>query len=352
MHAIVAERFRDRFRGCMVGLAVGDALGMPVETMTPDEILAATDGKGVTGFLAPLQKRFHSTALLAPGQWTDDTQLSLAIARSLIRKRGFDLADIAAEHILEFHGVRRGWGGSTTRGIEELALGRRKPGDPILDPKAHGLGNGVAMKVAPLALFDVLACDEGRDCELHDQHAVAWFRGTVHKLASLTHRDPCAKNGAMAIAAAVIHGVGIAGNEPAKFREPHQELLTSAAAEAHWPCPTHGHALYDACHLATQGSELYIRHGILKRTQCDVRESVPFVLAICREHLTSFRDGVLAAVNAGGDTDSNGAMVGAILGASHGLSAIPEEWVRGLEAHGEIIALADQLFELASTRTS
>ncbi len=352
MDAIVAERFRDRFRGCMVGLAVGDALGMPVETMTPDEILAATDVKGVTGFLAPLQERFHSTARLAPGQWTDDTQLSLAIARSLIRKRGFDLADIAAEHIVEYDGVRRGWGGSTTLGIAELAEGKRKFGDPVLDPKAHGLGNGVAMKVAPLALFDALACDEGRDCEGHDQHAVALFRGTVHALASLTHRDLCAKRGAVAIAAAVFHAVGIAGNEPAKFREPHQELLHWAAAETHWPCPTHGHALHDACYVATQENALYLRHAILKRTQCDVRESVPFVLATCRQHLTSFRDGVLAAVNAGGDTDSNGAMVGAILGALHGYSVIPEEWVRGLEAQEEIIGLADKLFDLASARTS
>ena len=347
---IDAERLRDRFRGCMVGLACGDALGMPVETLTAAQILEATGGRGVTGYLAPLQRRFHSTALLKPGQWTDDTQLSLAIARSLIHCGEFDLDDIAAEHVLEYHKVRRGWGGSTTRGIAELADGRRKPGAPVLVPEAHGLGNGVAMKIAPLALFDAFTCDEGRDCEYHDQHAVTAFRGTVHELASLTHRDPCATHGAAAIAAAVFHAVGIAGNEPAKFREPHQEFLSWAAAETHWPCPTHGHALYDACHLALGEDAVFRREGILRRTQSDVRESVPFVLATCCMHLSSFRNGVLAAVNGGGDTDSNGAMVGAILGALHGFSAIPPEWAEDLEAHDEIIALADQLFELVCSR--
>lgn len=325
------EQLRDKYRGCMLGLAIGDALGMPVETMTPQEILAATGGAGVTGFLAPLQTRFHSTERLKPGQWTDDTQLSLAIARSLVRKRGFNLADIAAEHIVEYHGVRRGWGESTRIGIAELADGVRKPGEPVRAVKAHGMGNGVAMKVAPLAL-----AFRGGTVPLN-----GW---RVEQLADLTHRDACAFYGALYIAYAIERAIACTMDHT-HHRDDVLVLAVRDIGEA--PCGQHPGMLAQACERAVMGSDAVVAQHILPRTSCDVRESVPFVFAMCRQHIGSFRDGVLAAVNAGGDTDSNGAMVGAILGALYGASAIPQEWVDGVEARDEIISLADALLDLA-----
>jgi len=330
MADISGELLRDRFRGCLVGLAVGDALGMPVETLTAEEILVATGGHGVEGFLAPLQRRFHSTTLLKPGQWTDDTQLALAIARSLVRKRGFNLEDIAAEHIIEYRRGRRGWGGSTTIGIGELADGRRKAGDPVLDPEAHGLGNGVAMKIAPLAL-----------CYFTEVGTSA-FTERVRALASLTHRDPCAAAGAWMVARLIVETLNDVIFVPTS--------PDPAAYAGLNHCAVHGQ--FDrrivppriAAHVPIE------RLAATIGTSCAVIESVPFVLATATRGLT-FRDSVLVAVNAGGDTDSNAAMVGAMRGAFHGLSTIPREWVDGLEAHDEIIALADQLFELASSRT-
>ncbi|MFH1430522.1 MAG: ADP-ribosylglycohydrolase family protein [Candidatus Uhrbacteria bacterium] len=183
---------RDRFRGCMLGLAIGDALGMPVETMTEEQILDGTGGRGVEGFLAPLHERFHSTCRLRPGQWTDDTQLARAIARSLVRRGTFDLDDIANAHVEAYHGDRRGWGGSTTRGIAELAEGKRKPDEPVIDTSASGLGNGVAMKIAPVALFFL-----GR------AHDLLRLGVAVDSISDLTHRDAVAYWGALAIAYAI-----------------------------------------------------------------------------------------------------------------------------------------------------
>ncbi|MFH1430521.1 MAG: ADP-ribosylglycohydrolase family protein [Candidatus Uhrbacteria bacterium] len=85
---------------------------------------------------------------------------------------------------------------------------------------------------------------------------------------------------------------------------------------------------------------------MLPNRSCATFDSVPFVLATAARYSQSFRDGVLAAVNAGGDTDSNGAMVGAILGAAHGLCAIPEEWQRDVEDTTAILREADGLFEV------
>lgn len=397
---IDADRLRDRFRGCMVGLAVGDALGMPVETMTPAEIRQATNGHGVTGYLAPLQKRFHSTARLAPGQWTDDTQLALAIARSLVRKHGFDLANIAAEHVREYHKVRRGWGGSTKRGIAELAEGKRKPGEPVLDLKAHGMGNGVAMKIAPLALFTALQPGPITD-DMFDAHRdYLWytvgFDARIRELSGLTHRDACARIGAhlvaLAIHEALTHGSvhpsfaydasGVIGrvvvpSESSSCTTHERTLYTSVqriaayhleiALRRQHPRPKPGkrawverlpepfrseiRSLYESLQgpLASKENTSTVRQALAKNSS-SVLESVPFVFATALMHFASLRDGVLAAVNAGGDTDSNAAIVGAMLGAYHGLAAIPREWVDGLEAHDEIISLADQLFDLVCSR--
>ncbi|MFH1098846.1 MAG: ADP-ribosylglycohydrolase family protein [Candidatus Uhrbacteria bacterium] len=375
MAMIDRELLRDRFRGCMIGLAVGDALGMPVETMTREEILAATGGVGVTGYLAPLQQRFRSTARLAPGQWTDDTQLSLAIARSLVRKRGFDLDDIAAEHVVEYHKGRRGWGRSTKIGIQELAEGKRKPGEPVLDPEALGLGNGVAMKIAPLALAEAQLIVPGGFGEnaKRVERLVYRFPGLVRSLAELTHRDACASIGAFIVSRAIQVALLRLSDRLSPM------LRAMWSFELGYHCKTHGESLLQSCariaahfvdreHGANrlmgallpaseEDAQRALRpvygdalHDALSHHACDVRESVPFVYATAMEHWISFRDGVLAAVNAGGDTDSNAAMIGAILGAYHGLSAIPREWVDGLEAHDEITAIADQLFDLAMSR--
>ena len=112
-------------------------------------------------------------------------------------------------------------------------------------------------------------------------------------------------------------------------------------------CPEHGSTLFESCALASGTDTDYIARKILPKTGSSVLESIPFVFATVSCHLDSFRDGVLAAVNAGGDTDSNAAMVGAILGALHGVSAIPPEWIDDVEEVDEIIIIADQLLELS-----
>lgn len=403
---IDADRLRDRFRGCMVGLACGDTLGMPVETMTPAEILDATNGGGVTGYLAPLQKEFHSPTRLKPGQWTDDTQLPRATARSLIRMRRFDLDDIARELVVESRTLQRGWGNSLKLGIQELADGVRRPGEPVRDPLALGLGNGAVPRAIPLALLTALPPGPITDDVLDAHRDYLWHTldidARIRELSELTHRDACARIGASCIAVAVRQMLGAGATLsccsvevlPSRFIP----MVVIPSAEA--TCAVHGRALYETIHhieafymkrmfdaahpprvmdddraradrlpepIRTALRTRYERlerpstdardenaaavQQALARNSCNVLESVPFAFAIAMEHRGSFRDGVLAAVNAGGDADSTGAMVGAMLGAFHGLTAIPPEWVAGLEAHDEIIALADQLFDLVCSRT-
>ncbi|MBI4433145.1 ADP-ribosylglycohydrolase family protein [Candidatus Uhrbacteria bacterium] len=347
------ELLRAKYRGCLVGLAIGDALGMPVESMTAGEILEKTGGRGVDQFLAPIQTRFHSVTHLRPGQWTDDTQLTLATARSLVRCRTFNLEDIAAEHIKEHGCERRGWGQSTEIGIRELRDGVRKPGEPVRDPKAAGMGNGVAMKIAAHALYmgpmDLTSSD------------TRGMRGAqeVQQIASLTHRDDCAAIAAHAIELMI--GIALAENSFASMRAAFACVPDMLAS-----CPVHGSVLRDRCRSALEGTPEE-QEELLGRADCDVRESIPFVLTVLARafmvHATRvgrsspgevasdlFRDGMLTAVNAGGDTDSSGAMIGAMLGAMLGINVIPMEWRNGVESSSDIIALADELFAVAMPR--
>ena len=91
----------------LLGVMIGDAMGMPVETMKPEEILSATEGQGITTFTDAIQKGIKNQSNLNAGETTDDWQLTKKIALSLIEIGGFDLEDIAAKHIKAYHESQR-----------------------------------------------------------------------------------------------------------------------------------------------------------------------------------------------------------------------------------------------------
>lgn len=329
-----------RIQGCLVGGLIGDALGMPWETMTQAEILAATNGKGVRGFHDPVQTRLSGLRAHRAGDVTDDTQLTFAVARSLIRCRGFDLMDIAREHVVEFGRSTAGWGGTTKTGVREIRAWFTSRGQTGRDPKTppplkelgEGCGNGVAMKVAPLMIF--FMASEWGDPEIGEKAAIV-LRHEIMKFGALTHPDPRASY------AAFIHAYALGSLLYNTGREP----LDRYGIRMFWElivtlCGMHETVLYP---------EEVFSHGTLKRrleiilnpsdpphampvpsavgTSCFALDSVPFSLGVFASHPTDFRMGALAAVNAGGDTDSNAAMVGQLIGANCGINALPREWL-------------------------
>ncbi len=339
---------QDRIRGCLAGVAIGDALGMPVETMTREQIMAATDGRGVEGIIDPIQTRISGTRNLAAGTTTDDTQLTLAVARSLLRCGEYNAFDQAIELVTEFTLTRFGWG----RATRESALDIRKylmspsdnrsgrhpetPAPPPAKP-GQGCGNGVAMKVAPLAVFHSL-----RD-GLPEP-----FLSEVMALGLMTHGDPRAS-----FAAAV---VGVLLDQ--MIRQPASRPAAEIAAEARTlvrdaltvleyrfqffrndaadPLSARFEKVWDLL-----GDADGLRTGV--GTGCFALESVPFSVGVCLRHPADFRAATLEAVNAGGDTDSTASIVGALVGANVGLSGIPPEWIRAVPSVERVLHAADLL---------
>jgi len=345
------EKLQPYVRGSMIGLAIGDALGMPVETMTYEEIMAVTNGKGITDFVAPIQKKFKSCRNFLPGQWTDDTQLALAVAESLIRSKGFNLEDQALAHVEAYKESTRGWGGTTKKSIEEIMNGIRKPNEPAKDKPDGGAGNGVAMKIAPLAIFHALKATHLREKYYPCTYRI--FKNDAITLGLMTHHNFKASIGALLVGNEIINQVHYrTGISPAQIG--FNPLDWSKLIEEE---------IFDERLRGVLDMEKSFRKNLLPSLMTrdveglrgvtgmgfHVVDTVCFVLGIYRQmsYPYNFEDSIIKTISSGGDADTNAAMVGAILGAKLGIDAIPQRWLDGLYKRDEIIKVADDLLDVS-----
>lgn len=314
---LVADRERDRCSGTLVGLAVGDALGMPAEEMSASEI-RLTWGT-IEGFeTAPAGR---PCSHLRPGQWTDDTQLAIVLAESLVSNPEFDAADLGARLAQWFREQAEpaSWRYPGTACLE--AAGRLAEGVPPGESGVDGAGCGAAMRVAPVGVLL--------------RHAPSRLREVAEAQALLTHVNSLAVEGTVAVARAVGRlcldpggdgGVTAVLKESARFLERREiGLSTSDVVER----------------AGTPLAELYAPRGPSGWTA----HAVPAAVQAFVSHPGDFEAVVLDAVNAGGDTDSVGAMAGALAGAALGFSAIPKAWRDGVEQAERVRALSEALFE-------
>lgn len=153
----MTERLQSIGEELLPAIAYGDAAGLPVETRSHEYIASKY---GYVSKLLPVHENPFYTGEFGAGTWSDDTQLSMAVARALVRASTFDITAIADEHVAEYNNtpqvtkpngqvVKRGWGGSTTHAVERYMAGTlwQECGE------ANGAGNGVIMKLAPLAYW-------------------------------------------------------------------------------------------------------------------------------------------------------------------------------------------------------
>jgi ADP-ribosylglycohydrolase len=292
---------RDRYRGALLGLACGDALGTTLEFRSPGSFTPIDDivGGGPFG--------------LNPGQWTDDTSMALCLAESLLAKAGFDPLDQLQRYVRWW---REGYLSSTGTcfdiGIQtRTALARFEraptPSPAPLDPNAAG--NGSIMRLAPVPLFFSADIDKAIDY-------AGLSSCTTHPAPRCV--DACRYLGALI--AGAVSGL------------PKQELLDAS----YW-------------HWGELHSEIQeIAEGSFKRNQPPDIKGTGFVVrsleaALWALHETdSFKEGALRAVNLGDDADTTGAVYGQLAGAIYGENGIPPEWREGLPSDA-IVEFADGL---------
>ena len=303
----------DRYQGCLVGLAVGDAVGTTLEFQTPGTFVPIEDMMGGGPFG------------LAAGQWTDDTSMALCLADSLLACDGFEPTDQLKRYCDWYrHGYRSSTGACfDIGGTVRAALERfEHSGDPFCgseDPDTAG--NGSIMRLAPIPMF------YADDPATADQRAVDSSR--------TTHAAPAAVDACRLLNAMVIVLLSGGSKEDA-CRSDHPLL------EGFW----------EAQPLVVEIDEIR-RGSFLRKDPPEVR-GTGYVVASLEAALwafdrsSSFREGCLLAANLGDDADTTAAVYGQIAGAYYGLGGIPELWRTRLYQGEAIRDLATQLYRARS----
>jgi poly(ADP-ribose) glycohydrolase ARH3 len=276
----------DRARGALLGTFVGDALGMPFEGATPEKVPERLE---------------MLDARLGRGTYTDDTQMAIALAESLLDRGGVD-ARALGRAFADAHDPRRGYGSGTT---EVLRLVRSGVHPHDASRLAHGgqrsAGNGAAMRVAPVAVRYA-----------HDSGALTQ---AARASALVTHAHPIAVDAAIAQAAAV--GAALNGDDP----------LEAALTAATTPELEDGlSAAARLLHNRPEPAELAATLG----NRPTGHQSVPTAVYSAVAH-ESVEDAITFAVRCGGDADTIAAMAGATAAARAGAGAIPDRWLDALE---------------------
>ncbi|MEM9048322.1 MAG: ADP-ribosylglycohydrolase family protein [Pseudomonadota bacterium] len=303
---------RDRALGALLGLAMGDALGMPTQTLSAAEIRARYGRIG--GFQAPYAGHPVSHGLPA-GAVTDDTEQALLLARRILAGPWDDRAwatDLLAwEAGVKARGLRDLLGPSTKRALEALSAGA----DPA-ETGRQGTTNGAAMRIAPVGIA-------------MPPDPLADLVATVARTARVTHATAPAIAAASAVAAAVSAGIAGAGWQAACAL-----AIVAARRGALAGCWA------EAADVATRiEAACAARDPVsLIGTSVMATESVPCALGlVALAEGDAWQAGCMAA-EAGGDTDTIAAIAGAICGACQGSSALPKETVAFLvEVNGLVL---------------
>ena len=301
---------RSRALGALYGLALGDALGMPTQSLPRAEIVARY-GAVVGGFHAGPDGHPLAAGLPA-GSVTDDTEQAVLLARLVVAGRGEVDAAALARDLLAWEESMRARGsldllGPSTR----QALAALAAGVGVAEAGRRGVTNGAAMRVAPVGI-----ATSSRDPRLLEDRVVAASR--------LTHNTGVALAGAAAVAAAV--SAGIDGDPLPAAISRAAAAAASAASRGHWAAGADVAARITwAAGLVTGLSQGQVLDTVyrLVGTSLATQESVPAAFAVAA---ASPGDPWLAcrlAASLGGDCDTIAAMTGAICGACHGAGAFP-----------------------------
>ncbi len=302
---------QDRLAGGIWGAVTGDALGVPVEFQTRQDV----QRNPVTGM------RGYGTHRQPPGTWSDDSSLLLTTLESLTEKHGLDTEDIGHRFVLwersghwTPHGDVFDIGITTSHALSRIASGT--PAELAGGADVMSNGNGSLMRILPVSL---------------------WFRedGTehlldaVHRVSAITHRHPRSQMacGFYAMFAREL----LAGAEPSAAYQSTLHVFREYYQAEPFHSERLNFQLIESGHLAhlsesEVNSSGYVMHTLAASIWCLLTSA-------------TFEDTVLKAVNLGYDTDTTGCVAGGLAGIHYGCQSIPETWLSALAKRAKIETL-------------
>lgn len=298
----------DRASGVLLGLACGDALGRPVEFASGEEI-TATHGR--------------LSEMVGQGTWnqpagtiTDDTEQALCIARSVAEREAFDPQDVADRFVAWYNTNPFDIGTMTRRALSRLESGEPwdQAGKAVWEasPEGQNAGNGSVMRCPPIAVAFAKTPEE----------LVAASRDSSR----ITHADPRCTEGCAVLNLTI---AGLLGDVDRPLRNALETLKPAVPDE-----------LDGVLRPLVRGAtpELKTSGYVVHTLQTALHDGLT---------AESAEEAIVTAVNRGGDTDTIGAVAGAVAGARFGADALPERWLAAIDETAELRSLADGLAEVA-----
>jgi len=320
---------KDRIIGMFLGVAIGDSLGLCCEGWSAAKI------KEVYGRIT-----FHhepKSHNLKIGSTSDDTQLTLAVAEAILEDN-LSMESQVKHHIAAFQETTAGWGNTTRDSVRRLANGANWASS---GNGSSGLGNGVAMKIAPMGVYL---------CSVHpDRQKLTEGIEHITKINLMTHRTSVSASAALAHAFGIYYCCTL--DDPKDFSvDKFQKMIIKASSI--------GRQMF----AETLTDDITNRFEVLFQKEHDTQKliddfgggscycynSLPFSYGFFLQNPNSI-ESLYNVVNAGGDTDSNASMVGALLGALHGTSIFPEHLIGGLVDVDKVLAVAERFAEKFAT---
>ena len=340
------EKYQDKCRGMLVGLAIGDALGAPVEFGYSNDAIR---------HLGKTLEHFSDSPRCPAGVWTDDTEMALCLADSLLVNKGYDSYDIMqrfTKWVTEGYRTYDGKpasdvGGQTMRAIEDFER------EPVIfeNDTTDSAGNGAIMRLAPIIIANTfpdekyptlkngyekgnLVIDpEDDEGEYIDQKDIEPTLDMAILSCRETHNSTAAEATTALFATTLYCALhGLPKNHIASYcsRWIMDEELDNFYLE-------NSKQLINRA-LEKDDSALRDLGGYIVDT---------FAIALWGlMHFDSFKDGMMAVIRLGGDTDTNAACYGQLAGAYYGYENIPEEWRKEVYLADGLVKISDDLLKM------
>ncbi|PKN45409.1 MAG: ribosylglycohydrolase [Deltaproteobacteria bacterium HGW-Deltaproteobacteria-17] len=271
---------RDRARGCLLGQLAGDSLGSQVEFLDPVTLRER--------FPDGLRRHFDSPVWRTlAGQPTDDSEMALMLARSLVQEGTFQAHAVFNAYVSWLKSVPFDVGRTVGMGLSGA-------------PNPQSQANGALMRISPLGIFGAR----------YPRETVA---GWAAEDAKLTHPHPVCLQTSALFATAIAHAVGTGCDGPTLFAWIGEQAAAMSADVSILE-------VIEAAGTAPPADFMHLQGWVL----------IAFQNALYHLRHSGPEDAIVTTIMGGGDTDTNAAICGALVGAVHGLSTFPEPWVKAV----------------------
>ncbi len=297
----------DKFKGCIIGVAIGDVLGAPVEGMEAEEI-KRNFGK-ITFYIENPDKN------LSKGEYTDDTAMTIATMEALIENKFFDIHSIIKKFLEWFNDNPVGIGNTTYFSLYYLDEGYSYEHASKMVYDGYTAGNGAAMRIAPIALFNF-------------KNQIERLIQDVIDCSIITHYHPDAIAGAIVIALLIYFNL-FSENKKANYKKIFRfkdEIKSKNILKA------------------VENASRTIKENLSPTGY--IVDTVETTLWFYLNYDDPIK-AIIDAVNMGGDTDTIASIIGALLGSLYGINKFPDKYIRGIKNYDYLLELSEKLYRVA-----